>query len=70
MSECEVTTRQYCAPGCERDAGRLYESDYKVKTRYLFDFNFPLPKCSQQRKAARDCKTPMKSNIVSIGSFV
>jgi len=26
-----VTTRQYCAPGRERDAGRLYESGYKKK---------------------------------------
>jgi len=33
-------------------------------------FNFPLTNSSQQRKTARDCKTPMKSNIVSIGSYV
>jgi len=33
-------------------------------------FNFPLTKSSQQRKTARHCKTPMKSNIVSIGSYV
>ena len=32
--------------------------------------NFPLTKSSQQRKTARDCKTPMKRNIVSIGSYV
>jgi len=32
-------------------------------------FNFPLTKSSQQRKT-RHCKTPMKSNIVSIGSYV
>jgi len=31
-------------------------------------FNFPLTKSSQQRKTAE--KTPMKSNIVSIGSYV
>ena len=33
-------------------------------------FSFPLTKRSQQRKTARHCKTPMKSNIVSIGSYV
>ena len=33
-------------------------------------FNFPLPKISQQHKTARYCKTPMKSKIVSIGSYV
>jgi len=30
-------------------------------------FNFPLTKSSQQRMTARDCKTPMKSDIVSFG---
>jgi len=33
-------------------------------------FNFPRTKTSQQRQTARDCKTPMKSNIVSIGSDI
>jgi len=33
-------------------------------------FNFPLTKSLQQRKIARHFKTPMKSNIVSIGSYV
>jgi len=33
-------------------------------------FNFLLTKTSQQRKTARHCKTPMISNIVSIGSYV
>jgi len=33
-------------------------------------FNFPLTKSSQQHKTARHCKTPTKSNIVSIGSYV
>ena len=33
-------------------------------------FNLPLTKSSQQRKTARHCKTPMKINIVSIGSYV
>jgi len=33
-------------------------------------FNFPLIASSQQRKTARHCKTPMKSNIASIGSYV
>jgi len=33
-------------------------------------FNFPLAKSSQQRKTARHCKTPMKSNIVSVRSYV
>jgi len=32
--------------------------------------NFPLTKSSQQRKTARDGKTSMKSNIVSIVSYV
>jgi len=31
-------------------------------------FNFPLTKSSQQRKNVRHCKTPMKSNIIGIGS--
>jgi len=33
-------------------------------------FNFPLTKSSQQHKTTRHCKTPMKSNIVSIESYV
>jgi len=33
-------------------------------------FSFPLTKSSQQRKIARDCKTPMESNAVSIRSYV
>jgi len=34
-------------------------------------FNFPLTKSSQQHcKTSRECKTPMKNNIVSIGSYV
>ena len=33
-------------------------------------FNFPLTKSLQQRKTASNCKTPMKSKIVSIGSYV
>jgi len=33
-------------------------------------FNFPLTKSSQQCSTARHCKTLMKSNIVSIGSYV
>jgi len=33
-------------------------------------FNFRLTKSSQQRKIARHCKTPMKSNVVSIGWYV
>ena len=33
-------------------------------------YNFSLTKSSQQRKTARHYKTPMKSNIVSIGSYV
>ena len=32
--------------------------------------NFPLTKNSQQREIARDGKTPMKTNIVSDGSYV
>jgi len=32
--------------------------------------NFPLIKSSQQSKAARHGKTPMKSNVVSIGYYV
>ena len=32
--------------------------------------NFPLTKSSQQRKTATDGKTPMKSNIASIWSYV
>jgi len=31
-------------------------------------YNFSLTKSSQQRKTARHYKTPMKSNLVSIGS--
>jgi len=33
-------------------------------------FNFLLTKSSQHIKTARHCKTLMKSNIVSIGSYV
>jgi len=33
-------------------------------------FNFLLTKSSQQRKTARNYKTPIKSKIVSIGSYV
>jgi len=33
-------------------------------------FNFALTNSSHQRKTARHCKAPMKSNIVSIGSYV
>jgi len=32
-------------------------------------FNIPLTKSLQQRKTARHCRTPMKSNIVSIGCY-
>jgi len=42
----------------------------KEKKRYLLVLNFPLTKSSQQCKTATHCKTPMKSNIVSIGSYV
>jgi len=41
----------------------------KKKKRYLM-INSRLTKGSQQRKTARHCKTPVKSNIVSIGSYV
>jgi len=33
-------------------------------------FKFPLTKSSQQHKTARDCQTPIKSNIRRIGSYV
>jgi len=33
-------------------------------------FSLPLTKSSQQRKTARHCRTPVKSNIVSIGCYV
>jgi len=33
-------------------------------------FNFHRQKSSQQRKTARYCKTPIKSKIVSFGSYV
>jgi len=43
-----VATRQYYASGCEKDAGRLYESGYKKKnekeTRYLIDVQFSTDK--------------------------
>jgi len=32
--------------------------------------SFPFTKLSQQPKTARHCKTPMKSIIVNIGSYV
>jgi len=68
-----VTTRQYCASGRERDSGRLYESGFKKKNekkRYLIDVQFSTDKklATTQRKTARHCKTPLKSNIVNIGS--
>ena len=46
------------------------KKDEKEKKRYLLMSNFPLTKSSQQRKTVRDGKTPMTSNIVSIGSNV
>jgi len=30
-----LTTRQYCASGRERDAGRLYESGYKKRMKKI-----------------------------------
>jgi len=33
-------------------------------------FNLLLTKSSQQRKTARHCRNPMKSNIVSFGCYV
>jgi len=42
----------------------------KKKKQYINDAKFPLTKTSQQREIARDGKTPMKSNIVSVGSYV
>jgi len=33
-------------------------------------FNYSLTKSSQQRKTPRHCKSQMKSNIASIGSYV
>jgi len=49
---------------------RLLKKNEKEKKRYLIDAQFPLTKSSKQRKTARHCKTPTKSNIVSIGSYV
>ena len=40
------------------------------KEKTVFKFNFLLTKNSQQRKTAQHYKTPMKSNIVSIGFYV
>jgi len=47
---------------------RLQKENEKNGTEVMF--KFPLTKSLQQRKTARHCKTPMKSNIVSIGSYV
>jgi len=44
------------------------QKEWKSKKRYLM-FNFHWQKCSQQRKTARYCKTPMKRKIVSFGSY-
>jgi len=67
--------RQYCASGRERDAGRLYESGYgkrmKKKKMVLNGcLVFHCQKARNNARTARHCKTRMKSNIVSIGSYV
>jgi len=46
------------------------KNNEKEKQSTWLMFNFPLTKSLQQRKIARHFKTPMKSNIVSIGSYV
>jgi len=46
------------------------KTNEKEKNGTELMFNFSLTKSSEQRKTARHCKTPMKSSIVSIGSFV
>jgi len=38
-----------------------------MKKRHLIDVQSSTDKSSQKRKTARHCKTPIKSNIVSIG---
>jgi len=60
--------RQYCSSGGGRDAGRLYESGYRKKTVLNWCSIFHWQK--HRNKTARHCKTPMKSNIFSNGSYV
>ena len=48
---------------------RLQKKKWKRKKRYLM-FNFHWEKSSQQSKTARYCQTPMKTKIVSFGSYV
>ena len=40
------------------------------KEKKVLKYNFLLKKSSQQRKTARRYKTPMKSNIVTIGFYL
>ena len=42
----------------------------KKKEQYLIDVQFSTDKSLQQHKTARHCRTPMKSNVVSIGSYI
>jgi len=46
----------------------LQETNDERNSAFLM-FNLP-DKCSQQRKAARYCRIPTKSNIVSSGCYV
>ena len=56
-----------CRPSARK---RLQKKNEKEKNGIWLMFNFPLTKSSQQRKTARHCKTLMKSNILSIASYV
>jgi len=49
---------------------RLQKNNEKGKNGTWLIYNFSLTKRSQQRQTARHYKTPMKINVVSIGSYV
>ena len=52
-------------PGCAYGS----KNRMKKKEQHLLDVQSSTDKSSQQRKTARHCRTPMKSNIVSIGCY-
>ena len=51
---------------CRTSVWKRLQKNKKEKNGTWLMFNLPLTKSSQQRKIARHCRTPMKSNVVSI----
>jgi len=63
--QCSNNTTILCIWAWERFRPSVWKKLQKKKEKketVLFMFNYPLTKSSQQRKTAKHCKTPMKSN--------